>query len=93
MRASTDFTGSPDVLLSALRCGRLLVVMLVLAGIDTLVGLYLVVYALRRERRDKDAVLVVGIVLMIWAGVLMAGGRAAGDSAPMGPSATGVASA
>lgn len=31
---------------------------------DAAVGVYLIVYAIRRERRDKPAVLVVGIFLL-----------------------------
>jgi multisubunit Na+/H+ antiporter MnhB subunit len=34
---------------------------------DLLVGLYLLVYGIRRERRDKPAVLIVGGVLLICA--------------------------
>ena len=43
----------------------------VLAAIDAAVGTYLIRYAARRERRDKDAVLAVGIVLVICAGLLL----------------------
>jgi hypothetical protein len=43
---------------------------LVLALIDAAVGVYLVVYAIRRERRDKGAVLVVGIFLLACAAAL-----------------------
>ena len=43
----------------------------VLAAIDAAAGAYLIRYALRRERRDKDAVLAVGIFLVICAGLLL----------------------
>lgn len=54
-------------------CGRLSAVTLLLANVDGVIGAYLIVYALRRENRDKDAVLVVGIVLLVCAGALTAG--------------------
>ena len=43
----------------------------VLAAIDVAVGAYLIRYAVRRERGDKDAVLAVGIFLVICAGLLL----------------------
>ena len=42
-----------------------------LAVMDAAAGAYLIRYALRRERRDKDAVLAVGIFLLICAGLLL----------------------
>ena len=47
------------------------VLSVILAVIDAAVGAYLVRYALHRERRDKDAVLAVGIFLLICAGLLV----------------------
>ena len=43
----------------------------VLAVIDAAVGAYLIRYALRRELRDKDAVLATGVFLVICAGLLL----------------------
>lgn len=43
----------------------------VLAALDAAVGAYLIRYALRRERRNKDAVLAVGVFLVICAGLLL----------------------
>jgi hypothetical protein len=37
---------------------------------DAAVGAYLVVYAVRRERRDKPAVVVTGVVLVLCAAAL-----------------------
>jgi hypothetical protein len=37
---------------------------------DAAVGIYLVVYAVRRERRDKPAVLATGFVLLVCAAAL-----------------------
>jgi len=51
-----------------------------LAGLDAAAGLYLIVVAYRRERRDKPGVLVVGILLITCA-VLLAG-LAAWQAAP-----------
>ena len=42
-----------------------------LAVVDAAVGVYLIQYALPRERRDKDAVLATGIFLLICAGLLV----------------------
>ena len=47
------------------------VLSVILAVIDAAAGAYLVRYALHRERRDKDAVLAVGIFLLICAGLLV----------------------
>ena len=47
------------------------VLSLALAAIDAGVGAYLIRYAIRRERRDKDGVLAVGIFLVICAGLLL----------------------
>lgn len=47
------------------------VLSVVLAVIDAAVGVYLIRYAAVRERRDKDAVLAVGIFLVICAGLLL----------------------
>lgn len=44
---------------------------LVLALVDGVVGAYLVRYAVTRERRDKPAVLVTGIFLLVCAAALM----------------------
>ncbi len=46
-------------------------VTLVVALVDAAVGVWLIRYALLRERRDKDGVLVVGIVLLVCAAVLV----------------------
>jgi hypothetical protein len=43
---------------------------LTLALLDAAVGIYLVAYAIRREKRDKPAVLVVGIFLLACAAAL-----------------------
>jgi hypothetical protein len=43
---------------------------LALALLDAAVGVYLIAYAIRRERRDKPAVLVVGIFLLACAAAL-----------------------
>ena len=45
--------------------------MLVLALIDAAAGAYLIRYAIRRERRDKDAVLAIGMFLLVCAGLLV----------------------
>ena len=42
-----------------------------LAVVDAAVGVYLIRYALPRERRDKDAVLATGIFLLMCAGLLV----------------------
>jgi lipid-A-disaccharide synthase-like uncharacterized protein len=55
---------------------------LALAAVDAVGGLYLVVYAVRRERRDKPAVLVVGVFLLACAAALLVIGWPAGDAAP-----------
>ncbi len=44
----------------------------ILALVDAATGVWLIRYALSRERRDKDAVLVVGIVLLGCAAALVA---------------------
>ena len=60
-----------------------------LAAIDAAVGAYLIRYAVRRERRDKDAVLAVGIFLIICAvlllliEVLLEPGQLIGEAPPM----------
>lgn len=41
-----------------------------LALLDAVAGVYLVVYALRRERRDKPVVLVTGLFLLVCAAAL-----------------------
>jgi drug/metabolite transporter (DMT)-like permease len=41
-----------------------------LAGADAAAGLYLVLYAYGRERRDKPGVLIVGVVLLLCAAML-----------------------
>lgn len=41
------------------------------AVLDAAAGAHLVLYALRRERRDKDAVLAVGLFLLVCAVVLV----------------------
>ena len=46
-------------------------VTVVLALVDAAAGGYLVRYALRREQRDKDAVLAVGVFLLVCAAVLV----------------------
>ena len=43
----------------------------VLAVVDAAVGVYLIRYALPRERRDKDAVLATGVFLLVCAGLLV----------------------
>jgi cytochrome oxidase assembly protein ShyY1 len=43
-----------------------------LAGFDLAAGLYLLGWALRRERRDRDAVAAVGVVLIVCA-LMLAG--------------------
>ncbi len=43
---------------------------LTLALLDAFAGVYFVVYALWRERRDKGAVMVVGICLLLCAAAL-----------------------
>jgi hypothetical protein len=45
---------------------------LVLAAVDAATAVYLLAWALRRERRDKPAVLVVGVVLAVCAMFLVA---------------------
>ncbi len=55
---------------------------LALAGIDAMVGAYLIVYALRRERRDKDAVLVVGIILLLCSTAIVVVAWPSGQPAP-----------
>lgn len=42
-----------------------------LAALDGAAGAYLVRYAVQRERRDKDAVLAVGVFLLVCAAVLV----------------------
>lgn len=51
---------------------------------DLAAGGYLLGYALRREKRDKDAVLAVGVVLVFCA-VLLAGLAAWGPDGQAGP--------
>lgn len=46
-------------------------VALILALLDAAVGVYLIWYALKRERRDKPAVLVVGFFLLACFAALM----------------------
>ena len=45
--------------------------MLALALIDAAGRAYLIRYAIRRERRDKDAVLAIGMFLLVCAGLLV----------------------
>ena len=42
-----------------------------LAALDAAAGAYFIRYAVRGERRDKDGVMAVGIVLVICAGLLV----------------------
>ena len=42
-----------------------------LAVLDVTAGAYFIRYAVRRERRDKDGVMAVGIFLVIRAGLLV----------------------
>lgn len=60
------------------------------ALIDTAVGVWLVRYAVRRERRDKDGVLFVGIVLLVCALLLVGVELLLVDQPPAGgdPSST-----
>ena len=50
--------------------GRLRPAIWVLAAIDLAAGAYLLVYAQRRERRDKPGVLAVGVTLFVCAALL-----------------------
>jgi cytochrome c oxidase assembly factor CtaG len=58
---------------------------LTLAAVDAVGGLYLVAYAIRRERRDKPAVLVVGVFLLACAAALLVVGWPAGEVPPPSP--------
>ena len=61
---------------------------LILGPVDAAAGVYLLAWALRRERRDKPAVAIVGGALLVCAAVLIIAVLVR-DTRPTGPSDPG----